>query len=142
MVPLTFSWQDDRLVFHAARIGRKLDLIHRKGRAAFEIDLHSEVVVAAQACDWTVRFASLVGSGPIRILEDEDEKGRALEVLMRHNRHTGPLEIPVAAVRGTAVFKLQIEEMSGKCNDLEWFSQVVNRNKDNDELSSSSGGGG
>jgi len=126
IVPLTYGWQDLRLIFHAALKGRKLELIRLGGRVAFEIDQHSDVVDAEKPCDWTLKFASLLGSGRMRILEEESEKQQALHVLMRHHGYSGPLALPEAALRGTAVFELQIEEMSGKCNDLAWFGQMFN----------------
>jgi len=125
IVPLTYGWQEERLVFHAAVTGRKLELIRLGGRVAFEIDLHSEVVAAEKACDWTVKFASLLGAGQVRILEDDVEKRQALEVLMRHHGYNGDMELPAAALRGTAVFELNIEALSGKCNDLAWFERTV-----------------
>ncbi|GAB4174570.1 MAG: pyridoxamine 5'-phosphate oxidase family protein [Geothermobacteraceae bacterium] len=125
IVPLTYGWEPDRLVFHAALEGRKLDLIRSQGRAAFEIDLHSGIIDAQKACDWTVKFASVIGTGRVRILDEERDKSLALERLMRHNGYSGPLEMPPAAVRGTAVFELRIGQMSGKCNDLAWFEQAV-----------------
>jgi len=113
VVPVNFGYEPGRLYFHCALEGRKLDMMRKNPRVAFEVEMDVEMVSAARACGWTVKFRSVIGSGLARIVKSEEEKVHGLDVLMRH--HGGPVEeYSAKALEKTCVVAVEIEEMTGK----------------------------
>lgn len=76
-VPLSYVFDGDRLYFHCARDGHKLDAVRRDGRASFCVIDQDHVVPK----EYTTRFRSVVAFGTIRILDDAAEKRAAVEKL-------------------------------------------------------------
>ena len=55
--------------FHGAAEGRKVDLVRRNGWAGFELDTGYRLQRAEAACGYTAAFQSVIGEGPIRVVE-------------------------------------------------------------------------
>ena len=100
--------------FHGAPEGRKIDLIRETGWAGIEMDEGYQLHRAEKACGHSAAFRSIIGGGPIVILEDLEEKRRALSRIMAHTAGSGDWEFPEAAVRAVCVYKLTAEELSCK----------------------------
>ena len=76
-VPISYVYDGNRLYFHCARSGHKLDAIQREERASFCVIDRDDVVPE----EYTTYFRSVIAFGRIRILEDEGEKRAAIEKL-------------------------------------------------------------
>ncbi len=113
IVPLSFGYEDGFLYFHAAQEGRKMDMMRNNDRVCFEFDVNAEIVDGKEACDWGMRFKSVIGFGKSVFLHDMEEKRKALAIIMRqYSKRT--FRFPDDSVRNTAVFKVAIESMTGK----------------------------
>lgn len=116
ILPLNFGLQVDggrvELFFHGADEGTKYELIRRDNRAGFEMDCEHRLIADEEQGTCTMEYESVVGRGRIEILPEE-EKQEALEILMRHY-HPEPIPLNRAVMPQTAVFKLVVEEMTGK----------------------------
>jgi len=113
VVPLNFGYHDNRLFFHTAGAGRKLDILTRNDRVCFVIDGAHEIVESFEACGWSMRFASVIGFGRARLIEDPALKREALDIIMRHysdRLYTYPDDI----LAKTAIIRVDIERMTGK----------------------------
>ncbi len=113
LVTLNYGYHDGVLYFHGAREGRKIDLIRENGQAAFTVALDLGLVKGAHACDWSVRFQSVVGHGQISLLETMAEKCQALDLFMAQYS-ADEFSYPDKMIQATAVFKLVISEMTVK----------------------------
>ena len=114
-VPLNYHYMDERLYFHCAMEGHKIDAIRRCDKASFCI-IDADAVDADKA---TTRFRSLIIFGRVRLLEDEAEKRRAL--LSLGKRFCPGREAAIQAeidqsLSHTGVIELTIEHISGKEN--------------------------
>ena len=69
--------------FHGAAEGRKVDLVRRNGWAGFELDTGYRLQGAEAACGYTAAFQSVIGEGPIRVVETAEERRRGLAAIMR-----------------------------------------------------------
>jgi nitroimidazol reductase NimA-like FMN-containing flavoprotein (pyridoxamine 5'-phosphate oxidase superfamily) len=117
IVPLSFGYSWDQsleLFFHCAPAGRKLDLLSENNAAGFEIDTGSELVTGDKACDWGMKYQSLVGTGTVVEVTDQHERLLAFERIMAHYGHVGPLEFDAKVLERTKVLKLRVGELSGK----------------------------
>jgi len=113
IVPLCFGYDGDSLYFHSALAGRKLDIIRENNNVCFEIESDINMVDADKACNWSVRYKSVIGFGKAHIINDPESVRRALDVIMEHYSNR-PFEYPDDKVAKTAVIRVDIEEMSGK----------------------------
>ena len=118
VVPVNFGHavEDGRHVFyfHGAPEGRKVDLIRQTGWACIEMDEGYQLHRAEAACGYSAAFRSVIGEGPVVILENLEEKRHALALIMAHAAGSGDWEFPEAAARAVCVYKLTAEELSCK----------------------------
>lgn len=113
VVPLNFGYRDNTLFFHSASSGRKIDVLKKNGRVCFEMDLVDEIKAAEEACDWGIRYRSVIGFGNATLLDDPDEKCEALDTIMgQHSNET--FTYPASKLKATAVIRVDIERMTGK----------------------------
>ena len=113
-VPMSYAFDGEKLFFHCAREGHKLDAIRREARASFCVVDRDEVVPE----EYTTYFRSVIVFGRVRILEDEAQMRAAIELLARRyfpqdsaeNRHRA-IEREWA---GLCMLEMDIEHMSGK----------------------------
>jgi len=113
VVPVSFGYDDDGLYFHSAPEGRKMETIKTNPHVCFEVDVDHEFVPADTACNWTVRFRSVIGFGKARLVEDPEEKRRALDVILEHYSDRA-YEYREGALDEVALIQIQIENITGK----------------------------
>lgn len=116
IVPLNFGYCLENGTFtfycHSAPQGRKLDLLRRDGRVAFEMDCRGELQTADHACGFGYYYASVIGSGTAELIEGE-EKLVALSALMRHMAGREDTFTEEQA-RGVAVLAVRVHSLSAK----------------------------
>lgn len=113
-VPLSYALDGDRLIFHSAREGHKIDAIARCPRASFCVVDQDDVHPA----EFTTYYRSVIAFGQMRVIEDDAQKRAAAELL---GRRYGP-DLPHAACEeeidrfwaGLCMLELRIEHLSGK----------------------------
>ena len=76
-VPLSYLYQDGKLLFHCAKAGHKTDAIARCDKASFCVVDQDQVVPE----EYTTYFRSVIAFGRIRVIEDDGEKRAAVEKL-------------------------------------------------------------
>lgn len=76
-VPISYVYDGEKLYFHSARTGHKLDAIRHNPKASFCVIDQDQVVPE----EYTTYFRSVVVFGRMRMLEDEQEKRDAIEKL-------------------------------------------------------------
>ncbi|MFK5926632.1 MAG: pyridoxamine 5'-phosphate oxidase family protein [Desulfuromusa sp.] len=113
LVTLNYGYHAGTLYFHSAREGRKIDLIKKHKQAAFTVALDRGLVTGENACDWSVRFQSVVGHGQVSLLESPEEKRQALDLFMAQYS-TEEFSYPDKMIQATAVFTLVIDAMTVK----------------------------
>ena len=107
--------QDGRGVYVVpVNFGHTVDLVRRNGWAGFELDTGYRLQGAEAACGYTAAFQSVIGEGPIRVVETAEEKRRGLAAIMRQATCCGDWTFPDAAVDAVCVLRLDAEELSCK----------------------------
>ncbi|MFW5488451.1 MAG: pyridoxamine 5'-phosphate oxidase family protein [Desulfovibrio sp.] len=113
VVPLNYAYADGCLYMHCASEGKKVECLERDRNVAFSVVLHEELVTGDNACDYTMRYESVMGRGQVVILRDVDAIREGLDVLMAayppcdcnyKEKYLGRM----------LVLKLRIQEMTGK----------------------------
>jgi nitroimidazol reductase NimA-like FMN-containing flavoprotein (pyridoxamine 5'-phosphate oxidase superfamily) len=113
IIPLNFGYRDNVLYFHSARDGKKIDILKRNPAVCFEFDIDHELVIAEKACDWGMKYRSVIGFGTASLVENMDQRHEALAIIMRQYS-TASHEFDRATVHKTAIIKVEIEMMTGK----------------------------
>ena len=87
VVPMNYGYtmEDGKLTLylHSAVRGRKLDMIRRNPRVFFELDCDRVPFAGELPCQYGLSYASVMGRGAARIVEDVEEKKKAMSVLMK-----------------------------------------------------------
>ena len=113
MVPLCFGYENQTLFFHSALKGRKIDFLRKNPRVCFEFEAAVETVPAEEACSWGMQYKSVIGFGQAEFINDTDDKRRALDIIMA--QYSDQIyQFPDDKLKATAVFKVEIDRMSGK----------------------------
>lgn len=88
VVPLNFGYcfENDRLIlyFHGAKEGRKIELAKEKPTVGIEMDYEYGLEEGKTPCQYSYRFASIIGNGRAELVEESEEKIKALEIIMKH----------------------------------------------------------
>ena len=113
VVPLNFGYQANTIYFHGSRKGYKIDIIKKNPNVCAEFDVAVETIVAENACDWSMKFQSVIAFGTASLIDDPEEKRRALEIIMAQYTDE-KFVFPENMLAATAVIKVDIERMTGK----------------------------
>lgn len=112
-VPLSYVYHDNKIFFHCAKTGHKLDAIARNEKVSFCVIDKDQVVPE----EYTSYFRSVIVFGKARILEDEAEKRSTLEILAARyspDHEQGRLQEIEREFKAVCMIELTIEQMSGK----------------------------
>jgi hypothetical protein len=114
VVPVCFGYRDGCLFVHSSPKGKKIDMIGKNNKVCFEVDTDVQLVPADDPCDFTITYHSVIGFGTAVLVDDRDEKIRALNTIMEHYSQRGDYAFPESIVDATAIIKIRIESMTGK----------------------------
>ena len=113
VVPVCFGYERGALYFHGTSAGRKTELIKKREKVCFEIDTDVEVVASENPCNWAVKYRSVIGTGRVSILESDEEKTRALQLIMR--QYSGnEFNFSKPTLDSVLVVKVAVESLTGK----------------------------
>ncbi len=116
VIPLNFGVAYDgnkfKLYFHCAKEGTKLELMKKNPNVAFAMDCSHNLVYRDDA-SCTMEYESVCGNGVLRALPEE-EKVRALTILMQQYHEEEEYSFPEHAVKMVEVLELTVDEISGK----------------------------
>ena len=82
IVPLCFGYKDNVIYIHGSLEGRKTDILKKNQNVCFEFDINMEVVKADNACEWGMKYQSVVGFGKATFLDNPEQKRKALNIIM------------------------------------------------------------
>lgn len=102
------------LWIHSAREGRKADALRSGGPVAIEMDRELGVYSGEFSCAWSMAYESIMGTARVHEAQAREEKLHGLERLMAHMAPGEPCRFDGAAVGHTAVFALEVQELTGK----------------------------
>ena len=121
VVPMNYGYimEDGKLTLylHSAVRGRKLDMIGRNPRVFFAIDCDRMSFEGRVPCQYGLVYSSVMGRGTAQIVEDVEEKKRAMTLLMK--TQTGKdFTFEDRLVSIVAVIRIDVEEYTAKHRPL------------------------
>ena len=120
IVPVNYGYEieNEQYIFymHGGKGGRKYLLSKDEPKVGFEIDGNYKIVEAKEACNYSAKYQSVIGNGKIKLLEDFDEKKKALDIIMKHSTGKSDFEYKKRMVENVAVYKLSVSKLTCKGN--------------------------
>ena len=121
VVPMNYGYtmEDGKLVLylHSAVRGKKLDMIRANPRVFFELDCDLAPFEGQKPCQYGLVYSSVMGRGTASILEDVEEKKRAMVYLMKTQTQKD-FEFRDEWVSIVAVIRIDVEEYTAKHRPL------------------------
>jgi nitroimidazol reductase NimA-like FMN-containing flavoprotein (pyridoxamine 5'-phosphate oxidase superfamily) len=114
VVPLNYAYVEGKILFHCARVGKKLDILRANPKVCFTVGRQSGAVVRhPQGGSCRADHESVTCLGTARILEDVEERRAVLDVF---NRCLQPDAegIPLEAAARCQAVEIKVEEMTGR----------------------------
>jgi nitroimidazol reductase NimA-like FMN-containing flavoprotein (pyridoxamine 5'-phosphate oxidase superfamily) len=109
----------DAIYLHTARAGRTRANVEAEERVCFGVSEMGRLLPASTALEFSVEYAGVVVFGRARVVDDEAEAARGLQLLLdkyaphlRPGRDYRPIQ-PEELAR-TSVYRVTIDEWSGK----------------------------
>lgn len=121
VVPMNYGYiqEDGKLVLylHSAVRGKKLDMIEANPKVFFEISCDLVPFAGNVPCQYGLAYSSVMGRGTARIVEDVEEKKKAMSILMK--TQTGKdFSFEDRLVSIVAVIRIDVAEYTAKHRPL------------------------
>ena len=117
VVPMNYGYtmEADRLVLylHSALRGKKLDMVRSKPKVFFELECDLTPFDGEKPCQYGLSYSSVMGRGTAQIVEDVEEKKRAMAVLMKSQTGTD-FSFDDRMVQIVAVIRIDVAEYTAK----------------------------
>ncbi len=102
------------LFIHGAGEGRKADAFAASPFVAVEMDCRHGLITGDYTCSYSYSYRSIMGSGTVRRLEDEQEKIYGLTKIMEHMAPGTRIDFRPEMLARTEVFCIEVEHFTGK----------------------------
>lgn len=116
-VPVHYFFCDNTIYIHGLPAGQKINNIKANPNVCFNVYKMYGLLLDPdeKPCDTNTAYASVVIQGAAQLVEDMKEKKTALSaIIQKYTAHLAEKEIPFNMLKGTAVIKLAVCEMTGK----------------------------
>jgi nitroimidazol reductase NimA-like FMN-containing flavoprotein (pyridoxamine 5'-phosphate oxidase superfamily) len=117
VIPTAFGRLDDVLYIHGSSASRMLRALSTGVQMCFTVTIVDALVLARSAFHHSINYRSVVVLGNALLVEDAEEKNKALEVITNHIVHERWNDVRVPndiELKATSVLKLKVEEASAK----------------------------
>ena len=117
VVPMNYGYclEDGKLVvyLHSATRGKKLDMIRANPNVFFEMDCDRIPFEGEMPCQYGLAYSSIMGRGVATIVEDVEEKKKAMSLLMKTQTEKD-FEFQDRLVSAVAVIRIDVSEYTAK----------------------------
>ena len=118
IVPVNYGMYTEngsyRFYFHGAMAGRKYDLAKARPSVGFETDGKMRLLRSEKACDHSVEYQSVIGTGILSIVDDPKEKKLGLDCIMKQQTAKDDWDYSDEIMSHSAVFRLDVKKLSCK----------------------------
>lgn len=112
-LPLSYVYCNSKIYFHSAKTGHKIDAIRKAQKASFCVIDKDHVVPE----EYTTYFKSAIAFGKVKIIENDEEKRRAIEKLAiryRPGNEERRSQVIAKEYNAFCMIEFEIEHMTGK----------------------------
>lgn len=113
-VPMSYLYEDGKIYFHSAKSGHKIDAIKQNEKVSFCV-IDQDYIIPEK---YTSYFRSVIVFGKIHVMENEQEKYRAIERLAMKYAPNDNVENRTKEIEREwkllCMLELTVEHMTGK----------------------------
>ncbi len=114
VVPLTYGYNEGKIIFHCALTGTKLDILRKNPNVCFTVSRHFGAMVPhPQGAQCHVNSDSVICYGKARIIDDIHER-QAILNRFNHCLQPGAREITLEEVERCYAVEIAVAEMTGR----------------------------
>ncbi len=120
VVPMLYGRDGDTLYLHGARKARIVRMLEGTGKACINVTLLDGLVFARSAFASSMNYRSVTVFGPARLVDELEDKKRALHVISEHAMPGRRAELRLShenELKMTGVIAVGIERASAKVSD-------------------------
>lgn len=114
LLSFNYGYHDNCIYIHSALKGKKIDLINKNPRIAFEVTTDVEIVEAAKACGWSTKYNSVCGTGIAELQTRQSAKKRGLDIIMEQHGSRTVGDYNLKSIAEMLIIKIEIEQVTGK----------------------------
>ena len=111
--PVNYGYHKGCLYFHSAKDGQKIEMMKENPQVCFQMDTDVEILPADIACDWSIKYRSVVGFGRAKFLDSPEEKKHALKRIMLQYSDR-EYSFTEESLESVCIVCIHIENMTGK----------------------------
>lgn len=117
ITPVNYIYHSNKIYFHCAHKGHKLDNILANPKVCFEVSHTTKNVFGSSACNCSTRYTSVIVFGTATVVEDEEEKVSVLNSLTERFANNQPFTaVDKEKAKSCTVVVIAIDKMTGKKN--------------------------
>jgi len=117
ITPIHFIFYKNAIFAHGLPKGKKLNNIANDSRVGFCVYEIDKLLLDpdGKPCDTNTKYESIIISGIAKLVDNIEEKNDVLkEIVRKYTPHLVNNEIPNNMVKGTAVIRIDLTEITGK----------------------------
>lgn len=117
VLAMTYGYDNGLVYIHTSREGRKLDILRKNNKVCFIVDTDHQLIKSSDkniACKSGINFRSVIGNGRAHIIDDPQEKRKAVDVIMRQAFDETDFKYADESVNGMLILKVEIDSITGK----------------------------
>lgn len=117
ITPIHFVYFDDAIFVHGLPKGQKLDNLAHDSRVGFSVYEMDKLLLDPDEKPWdtNTKYESVIITGTAKLVNDIEKKRNVLNrIVEKYTPHLVKKEIPDNMVRGTAVIRINVTDMTGK----------------------------
>jgi len=94
-------------------VGKKIDMIKNNNNICFEFDIYCGLMKSENPCDWDMKYYSVIGFDKAFLIQDIDEKIKALNIITEHYSNSF-YKFQKTFIDTVTIIKVEIENITGK----------------------------
>jgi len=114
VIPVNFGYKSNRIYFHSAPMGKKIDILKNNNNICFEIDIDHELFISDNICNSSMKYRSVIGFGKAFLINNIEEKRDAFNIITNHYITGNSHEYNERLLKKIAIVKIEIDSMTGK----------------------------
>lgn len=117
IIPIHFVYYKNAIFAHGLPKGKKIDNISNDARVGFCVYEMEKLLLDPNGnpCHTNTQYESVIISGIAKLVDNIEEKNSVLkEIVKKYTPHLVNCELPNNMVKGTAVIRIDLTEITGK----------------------------
>ena len=121
LVPMNFGFKDNILYLHSSPEGRKIEILKVNNNVSFGVQIKTGLLKNEKACNWGMKYKSVIGEGYAYFIEDNKKKIEALNIILSKysDNETDTFEYSETALNSVSLIKVEVKELKGKISGYE-----------------------